>query len=62
MTIAEYKASFTNLAKYAPHLVATNETRARRFEDELQYKIKRTIRPLVLPTYADVLDHAIIVK
>ncbi|GFS43559.1 hypothetical protein Acr_00g0085770 [Actinidia rufa] len=60
--IAEYEAAFTNLAEYAPHLVATDEMRARRFEDGLRYEIKRVIRPLVLPTYADVLDHAIIVE
>ncbi|GFZ16761.1 hypothetical protein Acr_26g0000310 [Actinidia rufa] len=61
-TITEYEAAFTNLAKYAPHLVATDEMRARRFEDGLRYEIKRVIRPLVLPTYADVLDRAIIVE
>ncbi|GFZ12737.1 hypothetical protein Acr_23g0011220 [Actinidia rufa] len=60
--IAEYEAAFTNLAEYAPHLVTTDEMRARRFEDGLRYEIKRVIRPLVLPTYADVLDHAIIVE
>ncbi|GFY85513.1 hypothetical protein Acr_04g0002510 [Actinidia rufa] len=60
--IAEYEAAFTNLAEYAPHLVATDEMRARRFEDGLRYEIKRVIRPLVLPTYADVLDRAIIVE
>ncbi|GFZ17645.1 hypothetical protein Acr_26g0009150 [Actinidia rufa] len=61
-TIADYEAAFTNLAEYAPHLVATDEMRARRFEDGLRYEIKRVIRPLVLPTYADVLDCAIIVE
>ena len=61
-TIAEYEAAFTNLAEYAPHLVSTDEMRARRFEDGLRYEIKRVIRPLVLPTYADVLDRAIIVE
>ncbi|GFY89058.1 hypothetical protein Acr_06g0009980 [Actinidia rufa] len=61
-TIAEYEAAFTNLAEYAPHLVATDEMRARRLEDGLRYEIKRVIRPLVLPTYADVLDRAIIVE
>ncbi|GFZ05555.1 hypothetical protein Acr_17g0011270 [Actinidia rufa] len=57
-----YEGSFTNLAEYAPHLVATDEMRARRFEDGLRHEIKRVIRPLVLPTYAEVLDRAIIVE
>ncbi|GFY97793.1 hypothetical protein Acr_12g0003340 [Actinidia rufa] len=30
-TITNYEAAFTNLAEYAPHLVATDEMRARRF-------------------------------
>ncbi|GFS44716.1 hypothetical protein Acr_00g0091660 [Actinidia rufa] len=62
MTIADYEGSFSNLAEYAPHLVATDEMRARRFEDGLRHEIKRVIRPLVLPTYAEVLDRAIIVE
>ncbi|GFS39171.1 hypothetical protein Acr_00g0061460 [Actinidia rufa] len=61
-TIAEYEAAFTNLAEYAPHLVATGEMKVRRFEHGLRYEIKRVIRPLVLSTYADVLDRAIIVE
>ncbi|GFY91777.1 hypothetical protein Acr_08g0001730 [Actinidia rufa] len=40
-TIADYEGSFTNLAEYAPHLVATDEMRARRFEDGLRHEIKR---------------------
>ena len=60
--VAEYEEAFTNLAEYAPHLVATYKMRTRRFENELNYEIKRVIHPLVLPTYADVLDCAIIVE
>ncbi|GFZ15971.1 hypothetical protein Acr_25g0003800 [Actinidia rufa] len=62
ITIADYEGSFTNLAEYEPHLVATDEMRARRFKDGLRHEIKRVIRPLVLPTYAEVLDRAIIVE
>ena len=58
----EYEEAFTNLAEYVPYLVVTNKIRERIFEDGLKYKIKRVICPLVLPTYADVLDHAIIVE
>ena len=61
-TVTKYEASFTNLVEYAPHLVATNEIRAWRFEEGLRYEIKRVTRPLVLPTYAEVLDRAIIVE
>ena len=36
MTIVEYETAFTNLAEYASYLVATNEMRARRFEEGLR--------------------------
>ena len=62
MIIAEYEVVFTNLIEYASHLVSTNEMRARRFEYGLKSEIKMVTRPLVLPTYADVLDHTIIVE
>ncbi|GFY85467.1 hypothetical protein Acr_04g0002050 [Actinidia rufa] len=42
--------------------MATDEMRAQRFEDGLRHEIRRAIRPLVLPTYADVIDMAIIVE
>ena len=61
-TITEYEATFTNLAEYAPHLVTTDEMKARRLEDGLRYEIKRVIHPLVLLMYANILDHAIIVE
>ncbi|GFZ20838.1 hypothetical protein Acr_28g0015430 [Actinidia rufa] len=61
-SVQNYEGSFTNLAEYAPHLVATDGMRARRFEDGLRHEIRRAIRPLVLPTYADVLDRANIVE
>ncbi|GFY85500.1 hypothetical protein Acr_04g0002380 [Actinidia rufa] len=62
MTIAKYEAAFTNLAECAPHLVATDEMRAQLFEEGLRYEIKRVVRPMVLPTYAEILDRAIIVE
>ncbi|GFZ06724.1 hypothetical protein Acr_18g0008940 [Actinidia rufa] len=60
--IAEYEETFTNLSEYVPYLVATNKMRARIFEDGLRHEIKKVIRPLVLPTYTDVLDRAIMVE
>ena len=62
MTIAEYESTFTNLMEYAPHLVTMDEMRAWQFKDGLQYKINRVVTPLVLPTYTEVLDRAIIVE
>ncbi|GFY97536.1 hypothetical protein Acr_12g0000770 [Actinidia rufa] len=46
MTVADYEWSFTNLAEYAPHLVATDEIRAHRFEEGLRHEIRKAIRLL----------------
>ena len=62
MTVADYEGLFTNLAEYAPYLVATDEMRAHRFEDGLRHEIRTIIWPLGLQTYANVLDRAIIME
>ena len=62
MSVADYEAEFTNLAEYAPHLLITEDMKARKFEEGLKFKIRKVIRPLQMPTYADVLDRAIIVE
>ncbi|GFS42030.1 hypothetical protein Acr_00g0077810 [Actinidia rufa] len=68
MNWARFKVIFRE--KYVPRAVqnakclefATDEMRARRFKEGLRHEIRKAIRPLVLPTYADVLDKAIIVE
>ncbi|KAF7134627.1 hypothetical protein RHSIM_Rhsim08G0114800 [Rhododendron simsii] len=62
MTIAAYEAEFTNLAEYAPHIVADENKKARKFEDGLKYEIGKVVRPMRLPTYADVVDRALLVE
>lgn len=44
-TVAEYEADFTRLSKFAPSLVATDLSRARRFESGLRPRIKEAIIP-----------------
>ena len=61
-TVAEYEADFTNLAVYAPYLVANDEMKARKFEEGLKHEIRKIVRPFQLPTYAEVLDRAILVE
>ncbi|GFZ19748.1 hypothetical protein Acr_28g0004530 [Actinidia rufa] len=56
--IAEYEAHIHKLAEYAPHLVATDEMRARRFKDGLRYEIKRGYAISICPTYVDSLDRS----
>ena len=60
--MAEYEADFTNLAVYAPYLVANDEMKERKFEEGLKYEIRKIVRPFQLPTYAEVLDRAILVE
>ncbi|KAL5570134.1 hypothetical protein UlMin_026709 [Ulmus minor] len=43
-TVAEYEASFARLAKFAPDLVAMEESRARRFEEGLRASIRQANR------------------
>ncbi|KAF7142831.1 hypothetical protein RHSIM_Rhsim05G0110500 [Rhododendron simsii] len=62
MTVTTYEAEFTNLAEYAPHMVADENKKARKFEDGLKYEIRKVVRPMRLPTYADVVDRALLVE
>ncbi|KAL6986992.1 hypothetical protein U1Q18_052573 [Sarracenia purpurea var. burkii] len=62
MTVADYEAEFTNLAEYAPHMISTENMKARKFEDGLRPEIRRVIRPMRLPTYAEVIDRALLVE
>ncbi|KAL5575229.1 hypothetical protein UlMin_016928 [Ulmus minor] len=50
-TVAEYEASFARLAKFAPDLVATEESRARRFEEGLRASIRQAVIPFEIVTY-----------
>ncbi|GFY95505.1 hypothetical protein Acr_10g0008900 [Actinidia rufa] len=61
-SIAEHQVNFIKLEEYAPHLVATENQKARKFEDRLKAEIKRVVRPLRLQTYAEVLDRALVVE
>lgn len=56
MSLVEYERKFDELACYAPHLVDTEECKARRFEKGLNPELYNAITMLRLPTYADVLQ------
>ncbi|XP_058223184.1 uncharacterized protein LOC131332890 [Rhododendron vialii] len=62
MSVAAYEAKFTNLAEYAPHIVADENKKARKFKDGLKYEIRKVVRPMRLPTYVDVADRALLVE
>ncbi|XP_028063063.1 uncharacterized protein LOC114266377 [Camellia sinensis] len=59
MTVAEYEA-FTELARFAPHMVDADYKKARHFEGGLRDDILDKVNVLKLETYINVLDRAII--
>ena len=62
MTIAQYEAEFSRLAKSAPTMVVDEETKARRFEDGLRFRIKQGVVPFELTTFRAVVSKALLVE
>ncbi|XP_028090426.1 uncharacterized protein LOC114290686 [Camellia sinensis] len=62
MSVAEYEAKFTELARFAPHMFDTDYKKARHFEEGLRDDILEKANVLKLETYINVLDQAIILE
>ncbi|KAF7141115.1 hypothetical protein RHSIM_Rhsim06G0100400 [Rhododendron simsii] len=62
MIVAQYEAEFTTLAHYAPHLILDENMKARRFEGGLNPDLRKLIKSLKLPTYAEVLDRSLMLE
>ena len=63
LSLVEYERKFDELSRFAPHLVDTEELKARRFERGLRPDLYNAIAVLPLPTYADILQRVqLIVK
>ena len=60
--MAEYDRAFTELARYAPHMVDDEYRKAKKFESELRRPIQDRVNMLNMPTYAGVLDKAILAE
>ncbi|XP_042487158.1 uncharacterized protein LOC122067390 [Macadamia integrifolia] len=56
--LSEYVQKFQELSIFAPHVVDTNEHKARQFERGSSPHIQASIIILKLPTYKDVLERA----
>ncbi|XP_075663221.1 uncharacterized protein LOC142632761 [Castanea sativa] len=56
MTVAQYEAEFSRLAKFAPTMVVDEETKARRFKDGLRFRIKQGVVPFELTTFRAVVS------
>ncbi|XP_043710389.1 uncharacterized protein LOC122659330 [Telopea speciosissima] len=62
LSVMDYELKFEDLSKFAPHLVDTEERKARQFERGLRSDLKRIIAAFKCPTYAEVVKRAQIVE
>ncbi|XP_075665441.1 uncharacterized protein LOC142635113 [Castanea sativa] len=62
MTVAQYESEFSKLAKFTPTMVVDEETKARRFEDGLRFRIKQRVVPFELTTFRAVVSKALLVE
>ena len=59
MSVLEYDTKFNQLARYAPHMVMTDNMKAKRFGNGLKEYLFRTVPLTRTSTYSDVLDTAL---
>ena len=62
MSVPEYETKFTELSRFAPHQVLTDDQRALRFQQGLRPWIQNRIAMLELTSYATVVQKATIVE
>ncbi|RVW68714.1 Retrovirus-related Pol polyprotein from transposon 17.6 [Vitis vinifera] len=62
MTVAQYEAKFTELSRFSPQLIATEEEKALKFQDGLKPYLKNKISILKLGVYSEVVDRALIAE
>ena len=62
MSVAEYEAKFTELARFAPHIVDTDYKQVQKFEGGLDLEVFDQVSVLKLPTYVEVLDRALMAE
>ncbi|XP_058104140.1 uncharacterized protein LOC131248101 [Magnolia sinica] len=58
MSVADYKAHFIELSHFAPHLVATDDLKVRKFEDGLRPSLRSRVRGFELSTLEGVIAKA----
>ena len=59
MLVLDYDTKFNQLTRYAPHMVMTNNMKAKRFANDLKEYLCRAIPLTRTSTYSDVLDMAL---
>ena len=60
LTVAQYEAKFTELSRFTPQLIATEEKKTLKFQDGLKPYLKNKISILKLSVYLEVVDGALI--
>ena len=60
LIVAQYEAKFTELSRFAPQLIATEEEKALKFQDGLKSYLKNKISIMKLGVYLEVVDRALI--
>ncbi|RVW93842.1 Retrovirus-related Pol polyprotein from transposon 17.6 [Vitis vinifera] len=62
LTVAQYEAKFTELSRFSPQLIATEEEKTLKFQDGLKPYLKNKISILKLSVYSEVVDRALIAE
>ncbi|KAL8120801.1 hypothetical protein AgCh_017835 [Apium graveolens] len=62
LTVAEYEAKFTELARFVPDQVDTDEKKARRFEQGLKFWILNRVAMFELTSYVAVVQKAMVIE
>ena len=60
--MAQYEAKFTELSRFTPQLIATEEKKTLKFQDGLRPYLKNKISILKLGVYSEVVDRALIAE
>ena len=61
-TVEQYARRFIELERFAPHLVATEEMRADRFQEGLRHDIRRMVVSHRISTFQELVDVATLVE
>ena len=62
LTVVQYEAKFTELSRFSPQLIATEEEKTLKFQDGLKPYLKNKISILKLGVYLEVVDRALIAE
>lgn len=62
MSVAEYQGKFEELMRFAPGIIPTEASKAKKFEDGLNPEIREKVSILKLQRYSEVVDRTLIAE